>query len=390
MRKKRQLGLLIVTVLSVCLLLIWGYLGADAEETAQPFPEQQSDQPPLNPVEGPRPCGPETEDYVPPPKPVLSDTVPAEQLSELQQLIENLRDDDIPDNAYEAMWKLATRLPDDKATVRILTETLDSDDWQQRQVAGYILSRWATHSDMSGNRRFLEVMVEALRDEKALGNMHGVTSAENYLCGHSGQAVDLLQNALMSDNQSQRIKAAFLLTVSLNIPPQSRERIKEILSDSSGWYIPDAYRMGAWSLCAIQDETSQHHQIGMIADHVYIVKPGDILGVIAGTYGTSVKMLAMYNCLENPDLIEPGMKIFIPGTLSPTTWETSCTTYDQPFITCESSEPSAYEHVLYPGETLDDVARQYNTTEEEIMILNGISDLDAVRPGTRLLIPFGP
>ena len=47
-----------------------------------------------------------------------------------------------------------------------------------------------------------------------------------------------------------------------------------------------------------------------------------------------------------------------------------------------------YEHVLYPGETLDDVARQYGSSKVEIMKLNNISDESAVRPGTKLLVPI--
>jgi len=47
-----------------------------------------------------------------------------------------------------------------------------------------------------------------------------------------------------------------------------------------------------------------------------------------------------------------------------------------------------YEHVLYPGETLDDVARQYGSSKQDIMQLNNISNESAVRPGTKLLVPI--
>jgi membrane-bound lytic murein transglycosylase D len=52
--------------------------------------------------------------------------------------------------------------------------------------------------------------------------------------------------------------------------------------------------------------------------------------------------------------------------------------------------PSApvYEHVLYPGETLDDVARQYGSSQQEIMKLNNITDPASVKPGTKLLVPI--
>jgi spore germination protein len=47
-----------------------------------------------------------------------------------------------------------------------------------------------------------------------------------------------------------------------------------------------------------------------------------------------------------------------------------------------------YEHVLYPGETLDDVARQYGSSQQEIMKLNNITDPSSIKPGTKLLVPI--
>ncbi len=46
------------------------------------------------------------------------------------------------------------------------------------------------------------------------------------------------------------------------------------------------------------------------------------------------------------------------------------------------------DKMLYPGETLDDVARQYGVTKAEIMRLNNITDETQVREGQRLRIPI--
>ncbi len=46
------------------------------------------------------------------------------------------------------------------------------------------------------------------------------------------------------------------------------------------------------------------------------------------------------------------------------------------------------DKVLYPGETLDDVARQYGVSKAEIMRMNNISDESQVREGQRLRIPI--
>ena len=46
------------------------------------------------------------------------------------------------------------------------------------------------------------------------------------------------------------------------------------------------------------------------------------------------------------------------------------------------------EKVVYPGETLDDIAGQYGITKAEIMRLNGIADEAEVKEGTTLRIPI--
>lgn len=52
----------------------------------------------------------------------------------------------------------------------------------------------------------------------------------------------------------------------------------------------------------------------------YTVQPGDMLGLIALRYGTSIRELARINGLSNPDLIYPGqvLKIRESGTPAPT------------------------------------------------------------------------
>jgi LysM repeat protein len=56
-------------------------------------------------------------------------------------------------------------------------------------------------------------------------------------------------------------------------------------------------------------------------------------------------------------------------------------------VAAAASAP-VYEHVLYPGETLDDVARQYGSSQQEIMKLNSITDPASIKPGTKLLVPI--
>jgi len=49
-------------------------------------------------------------------------------------------------------------------------------------------------------------------------------------------------------------------------------------------------------------------------EEVYEVKKGDTLSAIASKYGTTYQKLASYNGIANPDIINAGQKIRIPGT----------------------------------------------------------------------------
>lgn len=46
------------------------------------------------------------------------------------------------------------------------------------------------------------------------------------------------------------------------------------------------------------------------------------------------------------------------------------------------------DHLMYPGESLDDVARQFGVSKSEIMRMNNITDETQVREGQRLRIPI--
>ncbi len=47
-----------------------------------------------------------------------------------------------------------------------------------------------------------------------------------------------------------------------------------------------------------------------------------------------------------------------------------------------------YDHVVYSGETLESIARQYGADSDVIMELNSITNPAAVKPGVKLLVPI--
>jgi len=378
MFKKWHIAGLIFGILLICLFFIQGFIGRKTDKETQV---------PVCPEEPPRVLA-EQQDQQEPEQPdteedVYEEAVPASEYAapdlsdekkkepSVQQLIEDLKDDDIPCNATIAKRELASRLPDDKEAVDALIKALNSGDRQQRQIAAYILARWATQMDLSSNRQFLKVMVEALRDDEVFSNCK---TAVSFLFEHPSDTAGFLQDALMSDDRQQRDFAAFILAISMDVPPESRTRVLEILGDFSCSYwgcLPWEYRYGAWALCAAEAQEKENHQNyseGIFPDQTYSMQEGETLRDIAWRYRTESYFLLMYNNLRSEDEIKPGMTIYIPAALSQHPAEAAYT------------ESPVYEHVLYPGETLEDVARQYGADTNVIMELNGITNPASVKP----------
>ena len=57
------------------------------------------------------------------------------------------------------------------------------------------------------------------------------------------------------------------------------------------------------------------------AEVIYTVRKGDTLGEIANRYGTTYQVLAVYNGIANPNLIDVGQKIKIPVKKEQKTWK---------------------------------------------------------------------
>ena len=102
-----------------------------------------------------------------------------------------------------------------------------------------------------------------------------------------------------------------------------------------------------------------------IKPSVYIVKPGDTLSGIALLYGTTYQELAKYNNISDPNLIYPGEEIRIP-----------------------SSNQTSNEviYTVKPGDTLSQIAYDYNTTYQHLANINNISDPNLIYPGQRIVI----
>ncbi len=99
----------------------------------------------------------------------------------------------------------------------------------------------------------------------------------------------------------------------------------------------------------------------------YEVKRGDTLSAIAAHYGVSVAALVEANDITNPDLIQIGQSIVIPG----------------------QGGQADRIHIVAAGETVGALAVQYETRTSEIVSLNKLDNPDLIRIGQKLKIPGG-
>ncbi len=111
-------------------------------------------------------------------------------------------------------------------------------------------------------------------------------------------------------------------------------------------------------------------------DQIFAGKTLDIPSggkVPANTQKTKPKKTETAPVAPAPDAVEPA-----PAPLAPA-----------PVDTGNSMDLRAViDHVVYPGETLADIARQYGVSKSEIMRLNNISDESTIKENQRLRIPI--
>ena len=104
----------------------------------------------------------------------------------------------------------------------------------------------------------------------------------------------------------------------------------------------------------------------------YTVQSGDTLSEIASRYGTTVQELVDINNIRNPNLIYPGEKLRILTN-----------------STIHGNEERGTGSIIYTvkrGNTLSQIAREYNVSVEHIVELNDIENPNLIYPGEKLRI----
>jgi spore germination protein len=95
---------------------------------------------------------------------------------------------------------------------------------------------------------------------------------------------------------------------------------------------------------------------------MYTVIPGDTLHKLAQLFNTSVQVIAEVNDIDNPDYIEAGSELVIPGWIG-------------------------IEYTVRPGDTLWSIGRQFGVSPGLIARVNRIENPSLIFPWQALIIP---
>ncbi len=135
-------------------------------------------------------------------------------------------------------------------------------------------------------------------------------------------------------------------------------------------------------------------------DEVHVVVSGDTLWSIAQRFGVTVADLETANNIEDPSHIQIGQSLTIPASAEPAVSAVAAapTPKPKPPVAPKAPSPASATsaasfkatHRVVAGESLSRIAARYGTTVSELATVNGISDVNSLYVGQRLLVPGGP
>ncbi|MGM9888212.1 MAG: LysM peptidoglycan-binding domain-containing protein [Limosilactobacillus sp.] len=108
----------------------------------------------------------------------------------------------------------------------------------------------------------------------------------------------------------------------------------------------------------------------------YTVQSGDTLSGIALKFSTTSSTLAQLNSISNPNLIYVGQRLLVNQSSSSNSSSSS-----QSSSATTNTEASAASYTVKSGDTLSGIANQYNTTVNQIVSLNQLSNPNLIYVG---------
>ena len=108
----------------------------------------------------------------------------------------------------------------------------------------------------------------------------------------------------------------------------------------------------------------------------YTVQSGDTLSGIALKFSTTSSKLAQLNSISNPNLIYVGQRLLVNQSSN-----SNSSSSGQSSSTTTNTETSSASYTVKSGDTLSGIANQYNTTVNQIVSLNQLSNPNLIYVG---------
>lgn len=108
----------------------------------------------------------------------------------------------------------------------------------------------------------------------------------------------------------------------------------------------------------------------------YTVQSGDTLSGIALKFSTTSSKLAQLNSISNPNLIYVGQRLLVTQSSN-----SNSSSSGQSSSTTTNTETSSASYTVKSGDTLSGIASQYNTTVNQIVSLNQLSNPNLIYVG---------
>lgn len=147
----------------------------------------------------------------------------------------------------------------------------------------------------------------------------------------------------------------------------NEEMAKKVIAGEYGDYPERKTRLEAegYSYEAIQKIVNQAYASSS-SYQTYIVKSGDTLSGIGSKFGVAYQKIAADNNISNPNLIHPGQVLKI--------------------YTNQPQQPVYEIYIVKSGDTLSEIAQQFETSVDKIASDNGIKNVNLITIGQRLKI----
>lgn len=123
------------------------------------------------------------------------------------------------------------------------------------------------------------------------------------------------------------------------------------------------------------------YPVGPIGKKVYKVKPGDSISRIAQRYNVSQAEIVALNKLPDPNKIRVGQSLFLPEYVK----------LDEPAAKAAPAPAadSGNVYVVQHGDSISKIARRLGVSEDDLVMLNNLSDRNKISVGQRLVVPAG-